>query len=62
MDVVSWILSPNSIMASFGSQVLVLESRALKHLFTKIRDENTSSADFAFYSSRIMRILAEEVC
>jgi uracil phosphoribosyltransferase len=42
-------------------QVTMVESRALKHLFTKIRDENTSSQDFVMYSSRIMRILAEEV-
>jgi len=40
--------------------VVVLESRALKHLFTKIRDETTSPAEFAFFASRIMRILAEE--
>jgi uracil phosphoribosyltransferase len=41
--------------------VVVLQSRALKHLFTTVRDEKTSSADFAFCASRIMRILAEEV-
>eukprot|EP00617_Octactis_speculum_P024709 CAMPEP_0185765334 /NCGR_PEP_ID=MMETSP1174-20130828/28810_1 /TAXON_ID=35687 /ORGANISM="Dictyocha speculum, Strain CCMP1381" /LENGTH=223 /DNA_ID=CAMNT_0028448401 /DNA_START=14 /DNA_END=685 /DNA_ORIENTATION=- len=41
--------------------VHVMNSRALNHLFTKIRDEETSSKDFAFFSTRIMRLLAEEV-
>ena len=51
-----------SMAASLPSNVEVIQSRALKHLFTKIRDENTSSKDFSFYALRIMRILAEEVC
>ena len=49
-------------MASFGDDdcVLVLQSRALSHLFTKIRDRETAPSDFAHYASRIMRLLAEE--
>jgi len=43
-----------------AGEVLTVESRALDHLFTHMRDETTSSQDFAFYSSRLMRILAEE--
>jgi uracil phosphoribosyltransferase len=49
-------------MATFsGSNVTVLEYKCLTHLFTKIRDEQTSSEEFAFNANRIMRILAEEV-
>ena len=35
-------------------------SRSLRHLFTKIRDERTSVADFRKYSSRLMYIVCEE--
>lgn len=38
----------------------VLKSRALVGLFTKIRDKDTTSAEFVFYSKRLMRLLAEE--
>ncbi|EJK45890.1 hypothetical protein THAOC_35475 [Thalassiosira oceanica] len=38
----------------------VVQSAAFDVLFTKIRDEKTSSADFGRYSRRLMRILAEE--
>mmetsp|Transcript_34970 Transcript_34970/g.45092 ORF Transcript_34970/g.45092 Transcript_34970/m.45092 type:complete len:161 (-) Transcript_34970:704-1186(-) len=47
-------------MAALQEQITMVQSRALKHLFTKIRDENTTPQDFVMYSSRIMRILAEE--
>jgi uracil phosphoribosyltransferase len=49
-------------MATFSaSNVTVLEYKCLTHLFTKIRDEQTSPQEFAFNANRIMRILAEEV-
>jgi uracil phosphoribosyltransferase len=47
-------------MAALNEQVTMVQSRALKHLFTKIRDENTKPEEFVSYSQRIMRILAEE--
>lgn len=37
-----------------------LTSKALQHLFTKIRDRNTNPTEFRLYASRLMRILAEE--
>ena len=40
--------------------LIVLQSKALLPLFTKIRDRDTSSKDFVTYSKRIMRLLAEE--
>jgi uracil phosphoribosyltransferase len=40
--------------------LIVLQSKALVPLFTKIRDRDTSSKDFVTYSKRIMRLLAEE--
>jgi len=48
------------VVVETAGEVVTVPSRALRHLFTHIRDENTSAKDFAFYSSRIMRILAEE--
>mmetsp|Transcript_74095 Transcript_74095/g.211549 ORF Transcript_74095/g.211549 Transcript_74095/m.211549 type:complete len:223 (+) Transcript_74095:78-746(+) len=47
-------------IANCPDNVFEIQSRALKHLFTRIRDENTNCKDFAFYASRIMRIVAEE--
>lgn len=45
-----------------GSEKLVVcESRALPHLFTRLRDRKTPSHSFNFYAKRMMRILAEEV-
>mmetsp|Transcript_6961 Transcript_6961/g.10172 ORF Transcript_6961/g.10172 Transcript_6961/m.10172 type:complete len:225 (+) Transcript_6961:65-739(+) len=44
----------------FNSNVLVCQSKALKGLFTKIRDVNTSSQDFVHHSKRAMTLLAEE--
>ena len=38
----------------------VVQSSAFDVLFTKIRDQKTSSVDFQKYSKRLMRILAEE--
>lgn len=38
----------------------VLKNAGLVSLFTKIRDENTSAAEFVYYSKRIMRLLVEE--
>lgn len=44
-----------------GSEKLVVcESRALPHLFTRLRDRKTPSHSFNFYAKRMMRILAEE--
>lgn len=40
--------------------VTVMKSPNLVNLFTKIRDENTSPAEFVQYSKRIMRLLAED--
>lgn len=44
----------------FNPQVVVCQSKALKGLFTKMRDVNTTSAEFVNYSKRAMSILAEE--
>ncbi|KAL3770104.1 hypothetical protein ACHAWU_009312 [Discostella pseudostelligera] len=41
-------------------RLTVLNSRALKGLFTKIRDKDTTSVEFVTYSKRLMRLLAEE--
>mmetsp|Transcript_5324 Transcript_5324/g.14391 ORF Transcript_5324/g.14391 Transcript_5324/m.14391 type:complete len:228 (+) Transcript_5324:245-928(+) len=40
--------------------LIVCPNKALKGLFTKIRDKDTSSADFACTSKRIMTLLVEE--
>ncbi|EED93951.1 probable uracil phosphoribosyltransferase [Thalassiosira pseudonana CCMP1335] len=40
--------------------LVVMKSKALAILFTKIRDEQTNAADFVNYSKRAMRLLAEE--
>lgn len=40
--------------------LVVPQSKALKGLFTKLRDVNTNCQDFTFYAKRAMRILAEE--
>ena len=42
-------------------KVVVCESKALAHLFTRIRNRDTPPHAFRFYASRMMRILAEEV-
>lgn len=47
-------------MSPIHPNLVVVNSKALKCLFTKIRDVNTSPADFSFYSKRAMRLLAEE--
>ena len=39
---------------------LSTSSRALKHLFTKIRNEDTSDLEFRKYSKRVMHIICEE--
>ena len=44
-----------------SDKLVICESRALAHLFTRIRNRNTPSGSFRFYASRMMRILAEEV-
>jgi hypothetical protein len=44
----------------FNPLTVVATSKALKGLFTKMRDVRTSSADFVKYSNRAMTILAEE--
>mmetsp|Transcript_23169 Transcript_23169/g.38316 ORF Transcript_23169/g.38316 Transcript_23169/m.38316 type:complete len:264 (+) Transcript_23169:102-893(+) len=41
-------------------KLVVCQSKALKGLFSRIRDVNTSNADFVRYSKRAMAILAEE--
>eukprot|EP00904_Undaria_pinnatifida_P013903 jgi/Undpi1/9643/HiC_scaffold_27.g12099.m1 len=49
----------------FGSQadddkLVVCESKALAHLFTRVRNRETPSRSFNFYARRMARILAEE--
>lgn len=44
-----------------SDKLIICESRALAHLFTRIRNRNTPTQSFKFYASRMMRILAEEV-
>jgi uracil phosphoribosyltransferase len=39
---------------------IISQSKAYAGLFTKMRDVNTSSADFVKYSKRAMRLLAED--
>jgi len=41
-------------------EVTVLNSKALTHLFSKLRDEKSTTATFVYYANRLMRILAEE--
>ena len=49
------------IMSSTHSVIdLSTSSRALKHLFTKIRDETTPALEFRKYSKRLMHIICEE--
>lgn len=40
--------------------VIELQCRCLQHLFTKIRDQDSSRADFVKYSRRLMRVICEE--
>jgi len=40
--------------------LLVSQSKALGHLFTKMRDVNTKPAEYVFYAKRAMRLLAED--
>jgi uracil phosphoribosyltransferase len=47
-------------MSGFNSNVIVVQSLCLKHLFTKIRDVSTPRVDYVRYSKRIMRIVCEE--
>lgn len=47
--------------AEGDEKVVVCESKALAHLFTRIRNRETPPHAFRFYASRMMRILAEEV-
>ena len=57
----SVIGGPSSRMSSSHSIVdLSTTSHALKHLFTKIRNEDTSNVDFRAYSKRVMHIICEE--
>ena len=53
------------VLQGFDSEpddkVVVCESKALAHLFTRIRNRETPPPAFRFYASRMMRILAEEV-
>lgn len=53
------------VLQGFDSEdddkVVVCESKALAHLFTRIRDRKTPPPSFRFYASRMVRILAEEV-
>ncbi|CAN0117968.1 unnamed protein product [Ectocarpus sp. 12 AP-2014] len=41
-------------------KLVVCESKALAHLFTRIRNRDTPPPVFRFYATRMMRILAEE--
>ncbi|GAX29083.1 uridine kinase [Fistulifera solaris] len=38
----------------------LVQSKALRLLFTKLRDKNTSQVDFVQYSKRLMRLLVED--
>lgn len=44
-----------------SDKLVICESRALAHLFTRIRNRDTPPQRFNFYAKRMMRILAEEV-
>eukprot|EP00903_Cladosiphon_okamuranus_P014518 g13466.t1 len=46
--------------AEEDEKVVVCASKALAHLFTRIRNRDTPPHVFRFYASRMMRILAEE--
>lgn len=54
------LLRQQAQAADTAGEVHLVQSRAMRHLFTRIRDEQCSPADFVLYSSRLMRILAEE--
>jgi uracil phosphoribosyltransferase len=43
-----------------GDNVFVPQCRAFKHLFTKIRDKDTSPLEFRTYAKRIMSMICEE--
>ena len=43
-----------------ATPVKVIQSQAVKHLFTRLRDKNTETEKFVYYANRLMRILAEE--
>jgi uracil phosphoribosyltransferase len=47
--------------AAFNPMTVVVQGNALKHLFTKLRNVTTNTADFVHYSRRIMTLLVEEV-
>lgn len=47
-------------MATSYPNCHTMSSKALLGLFTKMRDINTSPADFAFYANRAMNLLSEE--
>jgi len=44
----------------FGPNVMVVDSRAVEVLLTKIRDKNTGHKDYVYYTDRLLRILSEE--
>jgi uracil phosphoribosyltransferase len=46
-------------VSSLHPNLVVPQSKALFGLFTKLRDNNTSSKDFAFYARRAMRFVAK---
>merc|ERR1712130_757230 len=41
-------------------QVFLCQSRNLRYLFSKIRHTQTDSKDFAFYATRLMKLIAED--
>jgi len=47
-------------LPSYMTNVTLVQSAALPYLFAKIRSEETSPQEFAFYADRLMRILAED--
>lgn len=54
---------PHRYLPDYGKyhpNLVVVDSRALKALFTILRDESTIHLDFAAAADRLMRILAEE--
>merc|ERR1712110_12510 len=44
----------------FSQNVILCQSRNLPYLFSKIRHVKTDSKDFAFYATRLMKLIAED--
>lgn len=53
-------MSSTNDPSAIHPNLTILRSRSFVGLFTKIRDRDTTPADFVFHSKRLMRLLAEE--